>query len=374
MSSSAAPSAEVLKERWSHLRSRLAEKSIDAVVVNSGADLAYLTGHGSRSWERLTALVGCVDSETPTLLVPELERLRVNEVDGAFAVATWSELQNPVDVLLEIAGDVNTIAVSDDLWGLHVLSMVRSLPEALVTSLAETIGGVRTIKTESEMAALLHVGSLADQVMGMIQRREISLVGRTELEIADDIRRNLLSVGHDTVEFIIVASGPNSASPHHHPGDRVVQADEMVLFDFGGSCASYNSDTTRCVFTGAIPSDVQHAYDVLARAQQAAVDAAAVGGRLCDVDEAARSVIRDAGFGDAFIHRVGHGIGVEVHEQPYVTGANQQPIEVGHAFSIEPGIYLDGKWGMRLEDIVVIGKSGAATRCNNADRSLVSVA
>ena len=184
----------------------------------------------------------------------------------------------------------------------------------------------------------------------------------------------MLNVGHDTVEFIIVASGPNSASPHHHPGERSVGPSEMVLFDFGGTHAGYHSDTTRCVFTGPIPDEVQDAYNVLEAAQQKAVEAACVGSRLCDVDEAARAVIRDAGYGDAFIHRVGHGIGLEVHEQPYVTGGNKQSVRSGHAFSIEPGIYLTDKWGMRLEDIVVIGADGQAIRCNNANRSLVSVA
>ena len=367
-------SRDLYQARWAHLRERLAEAGIEAVIINSGSDLEYLTGHGAKSWERLTSLVGRADSDVPTLVVPELERSRVTDVPGAFLVETWGELENPVARLLETAGNASSIAFSDDLWGMHVLTLTRERPDAQISTISEAIGGVRIIKTSEEMAALQKVGSLADQVMEMIQTRSLSLVGRSELEIAEDIRTNLLNVGHDTVEFIIVASGPNSASPHHHPGERSVGPSEMVLFDFGGTRAGYHSDTTRCVFTGPIPDEVQDAYNVLEAAQQKAVEAACVGSRLCDVDEAARAVIRDAGYGDAFIHRVGHGIGLEVHEQPYVTGSNEQSVRSGHAFSIEPGIYLTDKWGMRLEDIVVIGADGQAIRCNNANRSLVSVA
>ena len=177
---------------------------------------------------------------------------------------------------------------------------------------------------------------------------------------------------NEQVEFCIVASGPNSASPHHNPTERVVQPNEIVLFDFGGKHEGYCSDITRCVFTGPIPSDVAATYATLKKAQQAAVDAARPGATLGDVDAAARSVIADAGFGDNFIHRTGHGIGTEVHEQPYVKAGNDEIVAVGHAFSIEPGIYLDGKWGIRLEDIVVILDDGAL-RCSTTDHDLVEV-
>ena len=151
-----------------------------------------------------------------------------------------------------------------------------------------------------------------------------------------------------------------------------MQPNEIVLFDFGGKHEGYCSDITRCVFTGPIPDDVAATYAILKKAQQAAVDAARPGATLGDVDAAARSVIADAGFGDNFIHRTGHGIGTEVHEQPYVIAGNDEVVAVGHAFSIEPGIYLDGKWGMRLEDIVVILDDGAL-RCSTTDHDLVEV-
>ena len=359
--------------RWTALRSRLIDADIDVLILNGGPDLEYLTGYAAMPLERLTALVASVDDDRPTLLVPELERARVDHDADVFDLVTWSELQNPVHVLVDVASDAKNFAISDDIWGMHVLSLVRSRPDAVVRTVSDAIVGVRAVKSVAEMDALRTVGGLADQVMRMVQTGEIPLVGRTETDIAADISENLLRVGHDKVMFVIVASGPNSASPHHHPEDRVVQANEMVLFDFGGTHAGYNSDTTRCVFTGPIPDDVQAAWDALMVAQQAAVDAAVAGNRLGDVDLAARNSLTNAGYGDAFIHRTGHGIGLTVHEQPYITSANDDTTVIGHCFSIEPGIYLDGTWGMRLEDIVVIGENGRAIRCNLTDHTLVSV-
>ena len=294
----------------------------------------------------------------------------------------WDDKTEPADVIVSLiagdgegtAGPVGRIVVSDDLWATHLIELSRRLPGVDFVTVAEALTGVRAIKTGEERDALVHVGSLADQVMAQIQDRTITLVGRTEAEVAADIGERLLAAGHDVVQFVIVGSGPNSASPHHHPGDRVIEADEMVLFDFGGTAAGFNSDTTRCVYTGEIPTDVARAWRTLMAAQQAAVDAATAGARLCDVDAAARTVLADAGYGEHFIHRTGHGIGMEVHEQPYVTETNTAEVAVGHAFSIEPGIYLDGQWGMRLEDIVVIEADGKARRCNHSNRELISVA
>jgi len=367
------PTPQDFTDRWAALRTRLVGAGVDVLILNGGPDVAYLTGYEAMPLERLTALIACTDADLPGLLVPELERARVEHLPEVFNVITWSELENPIDNLLAVTGDATNFAVADDIWGVHMLSLVRRRPEATIRTVSEAIGGVRAVKSHVEMEALRTVGGLADQVMAMVQNGEIPLVGRTETDIAADIHSNLLRVGHDKVMFIIVASGPNSASPHHHPGDRVVEPNEMVLFDFGGTHAGYNSDTTRCVFTGPIPSEVQAAYDALMQAQQNAVDAAVAGRRIGDVDVAARSTLEAAGYGEGFVHRTGHGIGTTVHEQPYVTSANDDTIVTGHAFSIEPGIYLDGKWGMRLEDIVVIGEDGHASRCNLTDRHLISI-
>ena len=180
----------------------------------------------------------------------------------------------------------------------------------------------------------------------------------------------MLESGHESVEFVIVAAGPNAASPHHFPSEREIQQNEVVLFDFGGRRAGYNSDTTRCVVVGNVSTEVDEAYQVLQAAEEAGVSAARVGLSCQDVDRAARSVIDAAGYGRQFLHRTGHGIGLNVHEAPFMIEGNELPIEVGFAFSVEPGIYMEGKWGMRIEDIVIV-TDGEAIKCNTSDRQLV---
>ena len=362
-----------LIERWQKVRARLAGADAAAILLCGGADLEYLTGYAAMPLERITAFIGLVaGEEPPVLVVPELEEARVVQRPPVFSVSTWDDTADPVGVIASRLPPEGRIVVSDNLWALHLLGLQRCSPDVELVTTTESLGGLRSLKSPSERDDLVEVGSRADQVVAQIQRGEVPLVGRTEAEIATDIGERLIAAGHDTVEFVIVASGPNSASPHHHPGSRRVQPDEMVLFDFGGRFGGFCSDTTRCVYTGEVPADVRAAYDVLTEAQEAAVQAAVPGRPLADVDLAARSVIRDAGYGDCFIHRTGHGIGTEVHEHPYVTELNTEPVQVGHAFSIEPGIYVAGRWGMRLEDIVVVEGDGAR-RCNNTDHDLVEV-
>jgi Xaa-Pro aminopeptidase len=227
-------------------------------------------------------------------------------------------------------------------------------------------------KSSGERALLAASGERADIVTSDLMEGRVPLVGRTEREVALDIRERLVAAGLDTAEFAIVGSGANSASPHHAPGDRVIERDEIVLFDIGGRLDGYHSDTTRCVHTGPIPAEIAEVWEVLTTAHDAAVAAAEIGNTCQDVDRAARAVIADAGHADRFIHRTGHGIGLQGHEEPYIVEGNDRPIEAGHAFSIEPGIYFDGRWGVRLEDVVVVGEDGLI-RCNRAERTLNEV-
>ncbi len=365
---------DVLLQRWNSVRERIAAAGADGVLLGGGSDLAYLTGYEAMPLERITALAGRLSptASKPTLIVPELEAARVRPRPDVYSIKCWVDTADPIEVIAQEIPESGMVLVSDDLWAMHVIGLQRRTPGVSLVPIGEAIGGLRELKNPKERDALAEAGSLADEVMGQIHRGEVPLIGRTEAEIAADISDRLLAVGHDAVEFVIVASGLNSASPHHHPGSRVVRADEMVLFDFGGRFNGYCSDTTRCVYTGPIPDEVRLVYTILAAAQEAAVLEAQPGRSLAQVDLAARSIIGGAGFGDNFIHRTGHGIGVEVHEHPYVTGLNKDPIEVGHAFSIEPGIYFAGKYGMRLEDIVVIEPEGAR-RCNHSNRSLLEV-
>jgi Xaa-Pro aminopeptidase len=227
-------------------------------------------------------------------------------------------------------------------------------------------------KDASEIAALQAAGAAADRVAKQLQSGNIALVGRTEAQVSADISARLLTEGHDVVNFAIVAAGENAASPHHHAGSRVIARDEIVLCDFGGTMNGYCSDITRCVYTGKPASDVAQAYAVLFEAQAAGVAAGVVGANCEDVDSAARSVIDAAGFGEYFVHRTGHGIGMEAHEEPYMVSGNLLPIAAGYAFSVEPGIYIPGKWGMRLEDIVVATSNGPLAM-NHVNHALVTV-
>lgn len=360
--------------RWAILRSRAVDARAEGLVIGTGRDLAYLTGYDGQTWERLTAAATSTapDAGPAQFITPKLEAEGITAVPEVFTFLPWEDSADPVQLVASALPPRGRILVSDGLPSGHLLALQRALPEAEFLALNEALGGVRALKTPAERQALRTVGGLADLVHQQIRNGEVRLVGRSEREVQDDVRDRLLAAGHETVEFVIVASGPNSASPHHHAGDRVIQADEMVLFDFGGSLNGFNSDTTRCVFTGHIPDDVAAAWASLRDAQELAFQAAMPGEPLGNVDLAARTRLGADGYGPEFIHRTGHGIGTEVHEHPYVTSDNDQPIEVGHAFSIEPGIYRVGEWGMRLEDIVVIEDDGPV-RCNNTDRDLASI-
>ncbi len=364
----------LLLDRWAALRDRARDIGADALVVGGGADLVYLTGHDGLSYERLTAAVAATDDEAgPALLVtPKLEAERIAPMSEVFELGPWEDADDPIALAVTALPAQGLVLVSDDLNAKHLLGMQAARPTVTFRALNEALGGMRAVKTAVEREALRTVGALADKVHQQIQDGEVQLAGRTELEVQADISERLLAAGHDQVVFVIVASGPNSASPHHHPGDRVIEPNEMVLFDFGGTFGGFHSDTTRCAFTGPIPDDVSAAWTSLVAAQEAAFQAARPGNRLCDVDLAARNALTADGYGEEFIHRTGHGIGTEVHEHPYVTEANTSAIVVGHAFSIEPGIYRVGEWGMRLEDIVVIEEDGAV-RCNATTREIASV-
>ncbi|WP_420625706.1 M24 family metallopeptidase [Candidatus Poriferisodalis sp.] len=365
---------EVLIRRWHQVQDRIDAADAVGILLGGGADLKYLTDYEAMPLERITALVGRATAgiELPTLIVPELEEARVRPRPSVYAVRTWGDTTDSATTIASALPRRGRIMVSDNLWALHVLGLQRHAPNLEFVPISEAIGGLRSIKNSEERDALAIVGALADKVVAQIQHGEIPLLGRTEAEIANDIADRLIAVGHDTVEFVIVASGPNSASPHHDPGLRTVRPGEVVLFDFGGRFEGFCSDTTRCVHTGPASAEVLAAYEVLATAQEAAVQAAQPGRPLAEVDLAARRVINAAGYGDYFIHRVGHGIGAEIHEHPYVTELNTAPVQVGHAFSIEPGIYIPDEWGIRLEDIVVIEADGAR-HCNHSNRALVEV-
>jgi Xaa-Pro aminopeptidase len=291
-------------------------------------------------------------------------------------VRPWAETEDPVGIVSAIvdrfAGSAPVLGISDRAWATFVLQLQQRRPGARWQVASSVTTPLRAIKDAAEVEALAKVAAAADQVAASLLGGEIKLVGQTERQVSAELSRRLLAGGHDRVNFAIVASGPNSASPHHEPSDRVIAPGEAVVCDFGGSMAGYCSDITRTVFTGGPPPELRRIYEVVAEAQAAGVRCAQVGTECGAVDGAARRIISDAGFGPYFVHRTGHGIGLEEHEDPYMVAGNAAPLAAGNAFSVEPGIYLPGRYGVRIEDIVVATADGPRS-LNQADHSFTVV-
>jgi Xaa-Pro aminopeptidase len=327
--------------------------------------------------ERLTVLVLPRDGEA-VLVVPGLEAPRVPDGSGAFALRPWAETEDPVAVAVDLLGGrTGTLGVSDRAWATSLLAFQQRLPTAAWVPASTVTSALRAIKDADEIAQLRAAARSADRVAADLQAGVIPLVGKTESEVSEDIAARLLAGGHRRVNFAIVGSGPNGASPHHEAGTRRIGRGEVVVCDFGGEYdnggdVGYCSDITRTVVTGAPDAEVAECYATLLEAQQAAVASVGPGVAAEEVDAVARGIIEGAGYGKYFIHRTGHGIGIEEHEDPYLVAGNRTPLVTGHAFSVEPGIYLSGRFGMRLEDIVVVGESGPDP-LNNADHALVVV-
>lgn len=358
--------------RMDRVRAAMAEHGVDAALFSVGPDLPWLCGYAAMPLERLTMLI-VRHGEPARLVVPELEVPRVVQRGDLFTIEPWSETDDPIRMVADHLGGAARIVVGDRTWARFVLDLQRATGSTFDRA-APMVDPLRRVKDAHEIEALAAAAAAADRVAQQLQAGGIELVGRTEAAVSDEIGRRLVAEGHARANFAIVAAGPNSASPHHEPGDRVIGANEVVLCDFGGTMldafgVGYCSDITRCVVVGSVSPDVARAYEVLESAQAAAVAAATVGTPASTVDAVAREAIVDGGFAGRCIHRVGHGIGVEAHEEPYLVADNDVPLVAGEAFSIEPGIYLPGEWGLRLEDIVVATDDGPRP-LNRANHSL----
>jgi Xaa-Pro aminopeptidase len=353
----------------------MAQAGVDVLLLSLGADLPWLCGYTAMPLERLTMLVvppAGADGQ-PVLVVPELEEARVAPVPDVFTVHAWGENEDAFavvsDLVRRFAGKAPVLAVSDRAWASTVLRLQEAHPDAAWRPASTVTAPLRAVKDDAEIKALAAAAAAADRVADALLGGEVALVGRTEREISGELTRRLLEEGHDRVNFAIVASGPNSASPHHEAGGRTIAAGDPIVCDFGGSMDGYCSDMTRTVFVGEPSLELTRVYAVVAQAQEAGVQAGKVGEPCCEVDRAARQVIEEAGYGPYFIHRTGHGIGLEEHEDPYMTVDNSAPIVAGHAFSVEPGIYVPGLHGVRIEDIVVAAADGPRS-LNRSDHAL----
>jgi Xaa-Pro aminopeptidase len=345
---------------------------VDALLVGPGADLRYLTGYHALPLERLTLLVARADGQH-TLVVPQLERPRAEAADTGVMLRDFTETDDPYGVVAQCLEGVPASAVfaaGDRLWSMFLLGLQDALPAAKWTRASEVTKHLRMRKSAAEIGALRRAGQAIDRVHLAVPR--LLQPGRTEAEVGRDIADLIIAEGHSEVNFVIVAAGPNGASPHHETSDRVIEAGDAVVVDIGGTLDGYCSDSTRNYVVGAAPGGFAEAHDALEAAQAAAVAAVRPGVTAESVDAAARSVLTDAGYGEYFVHRTGHGIGLEEHEDPYIVAGNDIVLEAGMAFSIEPGIYLPGRFGMRIEDIVAVTEDGCE-RLNTIDRAAVAV-
>ena len=344
------------------------ERGVDLVLVSVGPDLRYLTGYDSHPSERLTALAVPASGDA-RILVPELEAPRL--MSAGLEVVPWAETEDPVEMTSSLVGEPSSVAVGDHLWSVFLLRFQKQWTRASWSPASALVGDLRVRKDGPEIAALRSAGAGVDRVMARIPS-EVVFSGRTETEVARQLAAMTLEEGHQAVEFTIVASGPNGASPHHTASDRVIEPGDMVVCDFGGQWDGYFSDSTRTFVVGE-PSDLQgEVHRVVQDAQQKGRETAGPDVACEEVDRATRKVIVDAGYGEFFIHRTGHGIGLEVHEHPYLVEGNRTVLQPGMAFSIEPGIYLPGQFGVRIEDIAVCDDNGIMV-LNKSERGLVTV-
>lgn len=347
------------------------EAGLDALLVGPSADLRYLIGYDAHAMERLTLLVLGADG-SGSLVLPELEApaARASGAADLVELVTWSETEDPIAIVTRLVSRARAplaVAVSDRLYTVFTLRLQAALTGTAFRPSGPLLGPLRIVKSAAEQDALRAAGAAIDTVHAAVPG--LLRPGRTESEVGRDLAELILA-GHDEVAFVIVGSGPNGASPHHAVSDRVLEHGDGVVVDIGGVKDGYCSDMTRNYAVGALPDGYAELHAVLETAQDAAVQAVAPGAIPAEIDRAARDVITDAGYGERFFHRTGHGIGIEVHEDPYIISTNHTPVAAGMAFSIEPGIYLPDRFGMRIEDIVLVTEQGVE-RVNHRPRQVL---
>lgn len=352
-------SAATHVDRLERAATAAAERDVEALLITPSPDYAYLLGYRAPALERLTCLVVSAGAP-PVLVLPRLEEPLARHELGALAdtieIVAWDETDDPIRLVQRVVGPALRVAVQDQMWARFALRLRAALDPAEVVEAGHAMSALRSVKTAEEIDLLRTAAAAADEAMRAITAERLS--GRTELDVSGRIRELLLEAGHQTAEFAIVASGPNAASPHHDPGERVIGPGDAIVLDIGGTRAGYCSDTSRTAFVGEPPPEFAALFAVLREAQRAACEAVRPGTPASQIDGVARSIIEEAGYGEAFLHRTGHGIGMETHEEPYIVASNPEPLVAGNVFSVEPGIYIRDAWGARIEDIVVCTDDG----------------
>ncbi|POX51825.1 peptidase M24 family protein [Streptomyces sp. Ru71] len=364
--------AEDYRARMERAARTAADAGLAGLLVAPGPDLVWLTGYAPTAvTERLTLLV-LAPGRDPVLVVPTLEAPDAAHAAGASALTLrdWTDGTDPYAATADLLDAGGRFGISDNTWALHLLGLQRALPGSSYAALTDALPMLRAVKDAAELRLLAAAGAAADAAFEEI--RTVPFAGRREREVGADLADLLRRFGHSQVDFTIVGSGPNGANPHHEVGDRVIERGDMVVLDFGGLKDGYGSDTTRTVHVGEPTDEERRVHDIVREAQEAGCAAVRPGVACQEVDRAARKVIEDAGYGKYFIHRTGHGIGVTTHEPPYMIEGEEQPLVPGMCFSVEPGIYLPGRFGVRIEDIVTVTEDGGR-RLNNTTREMVIV-
>jgi Xaa-Pro aminopeptidase len=357
---------DVYRDRIQRAQAALAAAGVDLLCVGPGSDLVYLTGIAAHLSERLNLLLLPV-SGRPSFVVPRLEAPNMADKAELVDFAVWDETDSPAALAAKLAGSASSVAVGDELHAIFLLRLQEAMPGASWAPGGPVLRDLRMRKDSAEIAAQREVAQRTDRAWAVFLESG-PIAGLTEAQAMARLLGLMTEQGVAPM-FGICASGPNSASPHYHTGDRVIEAGDSVVFDFGGELNSYLSDMTRTVVIGQPSDEYRKVYEIVLRANQAAFEAVKPGVACEEVDRAARDVITEAGYGPNFIHRVGHGLGLDVHEEPYMVSGNTLPLAPGMVFSDEPGIYLEGKFGVRIEDTVVCTDTGAE-RLNSAPKDL----
>ena len=366
--SATAPYGQRMEAAKRHLR----DGAGDALVLFPSNNLRYTTGFDESPGERHLFLVIPADGD-PVFFAPELYETQLREGTAVEDLRTWTDSDDPVDLLRSLLAELDLrdghLLVDDEMWALFTQDLREAASEATFGLATEVLAPLRVRKDEAELDAMRRAADVADAVVEDLRALGADAVGMTETDLAEYIEDRLDAHGGTGVSFAtIVGSGPNGAKPHYHHGETEIQPGEPVVLDFGTRVDGYPSDQTRTLVLGGEADDpVRAVHDLVREAQQVAVDAVEPGVTAADVDRAAREVIEDAGYGDEFIHRTGHGVGLDVHEEPFIVAGNDRELEPGMVFSVEPGVYVPDEFGVRIEDLIVVTEDGCE-RLNTTDR------
>ena len=353
--------------RLSLVRAAMQENGLNALVITPGAAMRYLTGF-SEPGSRFLALI--VPAEQPwALVVPALNAGQAHRNPaGITDVRAWEDATGWERVFGPLAEELmlnsGSIGLDDDMPARFVLALQKLMPSASLDLAGAVLAPLRSRKDAGELAALQRAAAATDALIPVAYAA--CQAGASETEIALAIQQTIARGGNADSFAPIIGAGVNGASPHHNTGTTQIGTGDVVILDFGAMTDGYHGDITRTVAVGAASDEAKNVYDAVYRAYTAGVAAVQPGAAAQDVDAAARKVISDAGYGEYFIHRTGHGIGLDDHEAPYILAGNETLLMPGHCFSIEPGIYLPGKFGVRLENIVTVSEDGTARVLNEA--------